>query len=448
MGLPNRTDLLTLDHVDGARPFAQIATSSADGLDFAVGARPFWAVADAAVASNQSIATLPVITGSGAGSGPSLIASAATLAPISASGTAQTGPVGNSALTLPLVSAAGSGGGSPVLPQLLAVGHGAVGVIGGSNALGPALAAAGHALTGTRGVSVVTVPKLAGSGAGPWASWQTLPALTGGGSALTGVVGRSQAARAALTATGQALIPLQAASAQALPKIHAAGHGLTEALGASTAILARLIVAGAGLAGRVGTSTVTLPVLRATGTGAHEVIGASALILPAILAEGTQAPTVGTSYAGYALQTQRHALTTYDHLPFAALAQVDGVYLAAGPGGLFVLEGATDDSALIAASARLGITDFGDPQVKRVDMIYVNYRTDGALSLNVTTDDTATYSYPLTAHGNERLNTTRVKIGKGARGVYWQLALANVNGADFDLERLDVVPLSTTRRIA
>ena len=395
-----------------------------------------------------SIETLPIIEASGTGHGSWFANSDVPLFAITATGTGYPGGLASSTVTIPAIQADGSGGESPKLPMIVAEGHGVVGVIGGSDVELQPVEAAGHGVSGVLGTSYATLPSLEGVGYGPPISIQTLPSITGSASGLTGQVGRSESALRVISGAGAGSVPIVGRSSQSLLQITLAGSGHSSVIGASSVTLKSLIVASSGVSGRLGSSTVTLPVILADGSGHVQVVGSSTVTLPSIIASGTSAITVGATYQGYALQTQAQALTTYSEVPFNSFARFNNVYLAAGPGGLFVLEGDTDAGTWISAAARVGVTDFGESVLKHVDAMYVNYRTDGELALKVITDETDEYDYPLLAHGGEALNTTRARVGRGAKGVYWQFEIYNIEGADFDFDRIEPIPLKMTRRIA
>lgn len=187
--------------------------------------------------------------------------------------------------------------------------------------------------------------------------------------------------------------------------------------------------------------------LEVSASGAVEAIGTATLTLPALVATGRASQAAGASYSAYALNSENRALTTYSGMPIRGLAKFNGVYLAAGPGGLFVLSGDTDAGAIINASVRLAATDFGDPHLKRVEQMYVQYRTTGDLTLKVILNEHEQYDYTLPAAGHTSLAPQRVKIGKGAKATYWQFDISNRDGADFDFDRISVDPLVTSRKI-
>ncbi|MCK0507895.1 hypothetical protein [Aromatoleum anaerobium] len=456
MALPTRDDLLTLDTAHLGTPFVRIATGTLDTqtLDVAHGGTPFVGTAEAAPSTtNDSSASLPAIIGDGTTPGVSMAnTSDASLLALTGSGTAESGLVGHSRNTngspLLLQAITGSGAGGPVwsLPAIVASGTGFAGVIATSDQ-DIALTGSATANPGFTASSAATLEAITGSGSTPPESVQTLPAITGSASALVGHIGHSSVTLAAISGSADGETPIVGRSSLSLPLPVASGAAITANVGSSTATLAAITLAATGFSGALGSSTLTLPVIAGEGTGYVEVIGSSTVTLPAILSSGQAGTVVGATYSAYALNTENRALTTYSGLSIKGLAKFNGVYLAAGPGGLFVLGGDTNAGALINASARLAVTDFGDPKLKRVEAMYVNYRTDGDLTLKVIIDEHEEYDYTLAAAGHATLAAGRTKIGRGAKGAYWQFEIANRDGADFEFDRLSVDPLMTSRKV-
>lgn len=459
MPLPTASDLFSLDVAYLGEPFVRAASADTTTLDVAYLGEPFVAPSGGGgpVESDGSSALLPALIGDGATPGVVLNNTSSGVVPllVPTANTGRVGPVGNSRdgdltpQTLPVLSGTGAGGPAPALPALSGTGTAKVGPVGHSAQTLVALSGAAHGNPGVMGRSTLALPALAGNGATPLNSAAALPAIVAASSGTAGTIGRSAMDLPRLDGAAAGATPVVGTSQAALAALRAESSAASGAVGASSATLSALILAAEGVAGSVGHSTVTLPVLRATSDGHVQVVGDSTVTLPAIVSVST-APTaapVGQDYTGFALQTQAQALTTYSGVPFNALARFNGVYLASGPGGLFVLEGGTDDGALIDAAVRLGTTSFGSMQLKRVDAMYVNYRADGDLALKVIIDEHEEYDYTLVAHGHDTLTTERVKLGRGAKGTYWQFEITNLDGADFDFDRIEPREQALSRRL-
>jgi len=147
------------------------------------------------------------------------------------------------------------------------------------------------------------------------------------------------------------------------------------------------------------------------------------------------------------MHTEAQALSQYDNFPFNSFARLGNVYLGASDEGVFAIGGDTDDGAIIAAAARVGISDFGTSLLKRVDRAYIGYRTDGNLIMRVITDEVNQRDYLVEASGASGLHGNHVRIGRGLRARYWQFEILNQNGADFELNMIELKPTRLHRRI-
>ena len=287
------------------------------------------------------------------------------------------------------------------------------------------------------GESFIVLPALTVQGfGGPTIQ---LPMFTVAGVGYTGEVGSGRITLPALEVAGAGQNAIQ------LPKLTVTGVGRTGDLtGSATIELPLLTVDGAGYQHQIGTASITLPMLR--------IIGAASTALPAA---DTTAGAAGTGtgkqfVAGEALvlNLKNSAASTYTNFGFNSFATFNGVMLAANAAGIFALAGESDNGTGIDATVRLGVTEFGDSRMKRVPRAYVGYRTNGECVLRVSVDEGEWFEYALEDRDVEGIHATRVKVGKGLKGRYWQAEVANVEGATLDLDSLELVPVVLSRRIA
>lgn len=156
--------------------------------------------------------------------------------------------------------------------------------------------------------------------------------------------------------------------------------------------------------------------------------------------------TTGANTA-IAMNTQTLTLTTFSSFAYNGFMRAFERNLATSSAGLFELVGNTDAGALIQATVQFATTDFGSSFVKTIERLYAGYRSTSDMALTVTADGETPNDYFLPAVVSEVLATSRVKVGKGLTGRYWTFALANINGADFALDTLDVKSNRLERRI-
>lgn len=326
--------------------------------------------------------------------------------------------------------------------------------------------------TGTvyfEGVSAADYPKITASSTATSGPIPAVPMITASGTAVQGAMSHknvpkieatgvaasvvvsnptctSSAAVPAILADGAAsqLVGQTGTSTGDVPSIEA--YGVSAIVGTSQATLLQIIAAAQGHSGVIATSSVSLPLITATGFGEQPVVGTSTVLIPLIIAQG-RGQQADSSNGGIVMHTERQALSTYTNYPFNSFARFNGVYLAAGDGGVFALSGATDDGAFIAAAARVGLTDFGSSHLKKVDRMYVGYRADGDMILRVFTNENDVRDYALKATGKTGLHGNHVRIGKGVQARYWQFEIQNKDGADFDLNVMECMPTRLRRRV-
>jgi hypothetical protein len=55
--------------------------------------------------------------------------------------------------------------------------------------------------------------------------------------------------------------------------------------------------------------------------------------------------------------------------------------------------------------------------------------------------------YELTDRTADATREARVKFGKGVKARYWQFEVRNIEGSDFSIDQLQVLPLMLSRRV-
>jgi hypothetical protein len=188
----------------------------------------------------------------------------------------------------------------------------------------------------------------------------------------------------------------------------------------------------------------------ALADGAHfadsEILNA---ILTGTISEGVEITAGYVSPSGgftaWAINTRTTAVTEYQNFNFDSLVQWGRVCLAADATGLYELDGETDAGAPIIADILSGIMQVGGSRLAALKCAYLGLGSkSGSFVLKVITGDGRTYVYGLTARD---MRTTRVNFGKGLRSRYFRFELQNIDGADFDMNNIEFVPLVAQRRI-
>jgi hypothetical protein len=155
----------------------------------------------------------------------------------------------------------------------------------------------------------------------------------------------------------------------------------------------------------------------------------------------------GNIYIAWVMNADNNAVTRYEDWGVNAGAKFKGKYIGSGIDGVYELEGASDDGVQIDASVSLPRTDFGVSQKKGVQYAYVSARGDGNLVLNVAADDGTRYEYPCVVRSETEIVNARAVLGKGLKGRYFQLDIANVDGADFEIDTVELTPIPVKRRL-
>lgn len=154
-------------------------------------------------------------------------------------------------------------------------------------------------------------------------------------------------------------------------------------------------------------------------------------------------------YSGWVMN--EGAISEYRNYPFNGFEKFSNKYYGTARDGLYLLEGETDAGDPIAAHIKTALMDFGTGKRKRVPDVYVAFTGSNQLLLKViTTNKTGAQVenwYTATVPAGSSLHNGRIKPGRGLDSRYWQFVLANVNGADFDLDELAFRPVVLDGRL-
>lgn len=157
-------------------------------------------------------------------------------------------------------------------------------------------------------------------------------------------------------------------------------------------------------------------------------------------------------YLAWVCHTESKAFTTYRNFPFNSFCEIDGHYYGATDEGIYLLEGDDDAGEPIEARVRGGLSDMGTGRLKRMEALYWGLSADGQMLVKVVTtseegEKTESW-YSLDAPPGGAMREGRTKIGKGLKSVYWGFEIANVDGADFELDKIAWLPMILDRRIS
>lgn len=220
------------------------------------------------------------------------------------------------------------------------------------------------------------------------------------------------------------------------------GADLSALIELATAIVERLAMADA-----------------AVGTGILTALVSESLVLDAPLSSSAELANLvresvrfalrlsldSGEYVAWTINTESKHLSSYTQFPANSFAMFNGRALAASSDGLYALEGDTDNGDPIAARVRFALTRMGTGLQKRMPEAFIGYTATGDLLVKVIVTDEQdgkqTHVYRLAPRRAGAPVQGRSKFGRGLRSVYYAFELENVDGANFELDTVEVHPL-------
>ena len=273
---------------------------------------------------------------------------------------------------------------------------------------------------------------------------------------VTGVIAGSTTGRDGFTLLpglqlAGAIIPqsAQLQGAPRLPAVAVSGELLNGASSLASRITLAIGVTGSVIAGGVLSGAFTLPAVGLSGAGYEVASMVSGTIeIPVTVAGTIFGPAVGVATGdALALNTRTLGLTRYQAFALNSFAVAGGRLLAAGADGIYEITGTADAGAPIAAQLTTGHLDFGAKSAMKIVGLYVSYRSAGELEVTLRIDDADAYIYRLPETRASGVYRNRVKFGRGARGRYFQVSVANEAGADFSIDAMEYETQAIARRI-
>ena len=187
------------------------------------------------------------------------------------------------------------------------------------------------------------------------------------------------------------------------------------------------------------TATATTEYVLAALLSANIISAVSARSIEAFGAEG------GTVWV---VNAETDAGTQYENFGFNSFAKIGGTYYGAKEGGVYALDGDTDDGEAIQSMIALGKKNFGTTtrsHLMRLENCYMGVASDGRLVLKVRAEGKE-HIYRTRASSRE-LQTQRVDIGRGLRANFMEFEIWNQNGGDFSLQSVEFAAVVLNRRI-
>jgi hypothetical protein len=193
------------------------------------------------------------------------------------------------------------------------------------------------------------------------------------------------------------------------------------------------------------TKTATMDVSLSMNAALTAIISQLAVSMSNTLSITTGAPPTDEDTQAWVLNMDNEAVSTYENFGFNSFAKLGDEYFGCKADGLFVLDGDTDDGALIRASINYGKQDFGSKMLKRPEYAYIGVSSTGTMYVKLTANGTA-YTYAA-RRADADLSTQRVEFGRGISANYMQFEIYNHDGGDFELDSVEFHYVELTRRI-
>lgn len=159
----------------------------------------------------------------------------------------------------------------------------------------------------------------------------------------------------------------------------------------------------------------------------------------------------GENFTAWVMNPSTKSFVEYQNYPFNSMCRFDGGYFGASANGLYELEvGDDDDGEPIDAWLRTAINSIGSTRYKRIESVYLGLHADGRMMLKVisSSDDKKIVQdwFELRNTQGDTLTENSYKPGQGIKSVYYAFEIANIGGADFSVDMLQMVPIIIDRR--
>ena len=170
------------------------------------------------------------------------------------------------------------------------------------------------------------------------------------------------------------------------------------------------------------------------------------IVLPSLTMSGHSCVDV-ENYLCLCIQLNILAVSQYTNYGFDSLCRFNGQYLAAGGDGIFVIDEVDNDKGIdINSIIELVKTDFGISHQKRLRSAYVGYETSGSLKLTLLNDDENERVYTLSSTIGQLQHGGKISINRDGKGRYWTFKIENVEGCDFSLDNIEIIPIVLGRK--
>lgn len=136
------------------------------------------------------------------------------------------------------------------------------------------------------------------------------------------------------------------------------------------------------------------------------------------------------------------ASSEYSNFFFDSMVRFNGKLVGANGDGIFTLEGTDDDGVEIYAYIELADLDLGIDLRKSIRFIDATYESDGDLLISILMDDNTRKEQRITFDSLTKGKQARRKGGRRDNvGTWMRVRVENMDGEDFCLDKLAVLPI-------
>lgn len=181
------------------------------------------------------------------------------------------------------------------------------------------------------------------------------------------------------------------------------------------------------------------------GGSAEEIIGVSVTLGGAIILELAPDAALAAIFTALVMNAKTAGIGLYADFPLTSIFKLGLEYYGITADGLVHLSGNTDNGAQIDALIISGVSDLGAVEEKNVSEAYLTMRCEGELEFAVTYNERKRVC-KRGSTGKRGLSDIRFPLPLGAAGNQVQIAVKNVDGADFDFKKADITVVKRDRR--
>lgn len=163
----------------------------------------------------------------------------------------------------------------------------------------------------------------------------------------------------------------------------------------------------------------------------------AALVEPQHAITGLFVDAATTLSEALVMNAHIYETTRWTNQPFTHVVRFDGGHVALGAGGLYTLDGTTDNTTTITATVRTHENTLGSFHLSRVPYLYTNELMQATVKPIL--DGAITGAY-------KTEGKRRVHLARGPKGRKWAFEFAS-NDADFQLDYLELLAEPVSRKV-